>query len=189
MSPCDTVLGDFTGIAGAATMLFAVLLINEPAFHAHLTKSNHPVRTDPRPLRRDLRRCGHRAGRRRGRRLGSCPVRDLARSGAIGRPVAEASGATDWIADGDYQTRLRQPGPGPARVRPADHLVRPVARRAGDHRADTAPMQGERIFRTPPKPSKLWATGAHRTWATDQRSCSMTSDPQPVTPSQRRAAC
>ena len=102
-------------IAGAATMLVAVLLVAEPAFHAHLTQVQPPM-SEPAHAHVD-------------EAFASAVLIALAVGVVIAlvvalfvtwlvarrlaAPVAEASGAAYRIADGDYQTRLRQPGLGP----------------------------------------------------------------------------
>ena len=102
-------------IADAATMLVAVLLIAEPAFHAHLTEVQPPL-SEPAHAHVD-------------EAFASAVLIALAVGVVIAlavalfvtwlvarrlaAPVAEASGAAYRIADGDYQTRLRQPGLGP----------------------------------------------------------------------------
>jgi len=102
-------------IGGAATMLVAVLLVAEPAFHAHLIEVQPPL-SEPAHAHVD-------------EAFASAVLIALAVgvlvalvvalvvtwlvARRLAAPVAEASGAAYRIADGDYQTRLRQPGLGP----------------------------------------------------------------------------
>jgi len=102
-------------IAGAATMLVTVLLVAEPAFHAHLTEVQPPM-PEQAHLHVD-------------EAFASAVLIALAVGVVVAlavalvvtwlvakrlaTPVAEASGAAYRIADGDYQARLRQPGLGP----------------------------------------------------------------------------
>ena len=102
-------------IAGAATMMVAVLLVAAPAFHAHLSQVQPPL--------------AERAHAFVDEAFGSAVFIALAVGVVVAlavalvvtwlvvrrlaAPVAEASEAAYRIADGDYQTRLRQPGLGP----------------------------------------------------------------------------
>lgn len=102
-------------IAGAATMLVTVLFVAEPAFHAHLSQVQPPM-TEQAHLHVD-------------EAFASAVLIALAVgvlvalavalvvtwlvAKRLATPVAEASEAAYRIADGDYQTRLRQPGLGP----------------------------------------------------------------------------
>ncbi len=102
-------------IGGAVTMLVAVLLVAEPAFHAHLTEVQPPL--------------SEQAHAHVDEAFASAVLIALAVgvlvalvvalvvmwlvARRLAAPVAEASGAAYRIADGDYQTRLRQPGLGP----------------------------------------------------------------------------
>jgi len=102
-------------IAGAATMLVAVLLIAEPAFHSHLAQVQ-PALSEPAHAHVDRAFANAVLIA-----LGVGVVIALAVAlfvtwlvaRRLAAPVAEASGAAYRIADGDYQTRLRQPGLGP----------------------------------------------------------------------------
>ncbi|MHB8187437.1 MAG: sensor histidine kinase [Dermatophilaceae bacterium] len=102
-------------IAGAATMLVAVLLVAEPAFHAHLGQVQPPM-TEQAHLHVDeafasavLIALG--VGVLVALAVALVVTWLVARR--LATPVAEASEAAYRIADGDYQTRLRQPGLGP----------------------------------------------------------------------------
>ena len=102
-------------IAGAATMMVAVLLVAAPAFHAHLSQVQPPL--------------AERAHAFVDEAFGSAVFIALAVGVVVAlavalvvtwlvvrrlaAPVAEASEAAYRIADGDYQTRIRQPGLGP----------------------------------------------------------------------------
>ena len=102
-------------IAGAATMLVTVLLVAEPAFHAHLTQVQPPL-SEPAHAHVDeafasavliALAVGVVIA------LGVALVVTWLVARRLAAPVAEASGAAYRIADGDYQTWLRQPGLGP----------------------------------------------------------------------------
>lgn len=102
-------------IAGAATMLIAVLLVAEPAFHAHLGQVQPPM-SEQAHLHVDEAFAGAvlialSVGVVVALAVALVVTWLVARR--LGAPVAEASGAAYRIADGDYQTRLRQPGLGP----------------------------------------------------------------------------
>ena len=102
-------------IGGAATMLVAVLLVAEPAFHAHLAEVQPPLSEQAHALVDDAFASAVLIALAVGVLVALfvalfvmwLVARRLAAS------VAEASGAAYRIADGDYQTRLRQPGLGP----------------------------------------------------------------------------
>jgi len=102
-------------IAGAVTMLVAVLLVAEPAFHAHLTEVQPPM-PDQSHLHVDeafasavfiALAVGVVIA------LGVALVVTWLVARRLAAPVAEASLAAQRVADGDYQIRLRQPGLGP----------------------------------------------------------------------------
>jgi len=102
-------------IAGAATMLVTVLLIAEPAFHAHLTEVQPPL-SEQAHAHVDEAFAGAvlialAVGVVIALAVALVVTWLVARR--LAAPVAEASGAAYRIADGDYQTRLRQPGLGP----------------------------------------------------------------------------
>ena len=102
-------------IAGAVTMLVTVLIVAEPAFHAHLTEVQPPM-PEQAHLHVD-------------EAFASAVLIALAVGVVVAlavalvvtwlvarrlaAPVAEASRAAQRVADGDYQTRLRKPGLGP----------------------------------------------------------------------------
>ena len=102
-------------IAGAATMLVAVLFVAEPAFHSHLAQVQPPL-SEPAHAHVDEAFAGAvlialAAGVVIALAVALFVTWLVARR--LAAPVAEASGAAYRIADGDYQTRLRQPGLGP----------------------------------------------------------------------------
>src|SRR5664279_2778188 len=102
-------------LAGAGTMLVAFLLVAEPAFHTHLSQVQPPL--------------SHQAHTHVDEAFANAVFTALAVGVVIAlaaalvvtwlvarrlaAPVAEASEAAYRIADGDYQTPLRQPGLGP----------------------------------------------------------------------------
>ena len=102
-------------IADAATMLVAVLFVAEPAFHAHLTEVQPAISEQVHVYVDDA--------------FASAVLIALAVGVVVAlavalfvtwlvarrlaAPVADVSEAAYRIADGDYQTRLRQPGLGP----------------------------------------------------------------------------
>ena len=102
-------------IADAATMLVAVLLVAEPAFHAHLTEVQ-PAMSEQAHIHIDeafasavfiALAVGVLVA------LAVALVVTWLVARRLAAPVAEASEAAYRIADGDYQTPLRQPGLGP----------------------------------------------------------------------------
>ena len=102
-------------VAGAGTMLVAVLFVAEPAFHAHLTEIQ-PAMSGPAHLHVDEAFSnavllavfvGVTVA------LGAALVVTWLVSLRVAAPVAEAADAAQRIAGGDYQARLRQPGLGP----------------------------------------------------------------------------
>jgi len=102
-------------IGGAATMLVAVLLVAEPAFHAHLTQVQPPMSAQTHIYIDEAFASAVFIALAVGVLVAL--VVALVVTWLVARrlaaPVAEASGAAYRIADGDYQTRLRQPGLGP----------------------------------------------------------------------------
>jgi len=102
-------------VAGAGTMLVAVLFVAEPAFHAHLAEVQPPI-YGPAHLHVDeafsnavllALAVGVTVA------LVAALVVTWLVSRRVAAPVAEAADAAQQIAEGDYQTRLRQPGLGP----------------------------------------------------------------------------
>jgi len=102
-------------IAGAVTMLVAVLLIAEPAFHAHLTEVQPPMPEQAHLHIDEAFASAVFIALAVGVviALGVALVVTWLVARRLAAPVAEASRAAQRVADGDYQTRLRQPGLGP----------------------------------------------------------------------------
>ncbi len=102
-------------IAGAGTMLVAVLLVAEPAFHSHLSEIQPPM-SDQVHAHVDEAFAGAVL-------IASAVGVVMALAAALvvtwlvarrlAAPVAEAAEGAYRIADGDFETRLRQPGLGP----------------------------------------------------------------------------
>ncbi|MEO6145068.1 MAG: ATP-binding protein [Dermatophilaceae bacterium] len=101
--------------AGAGTMLVAVLFVAEPAFHAHLTEVQ-PQMSGPAHLHVDeafsnavllALAVGVTVA------LVAALVVTWLVARRVAAPVSEVAEAARQIADGDYHTRLRQPGLGP----------------------------------------------------------------------------
>jgi two-component system sensor histidine kinase BaeS len=102
-------------LAGAGTMLVAVLLVAEPAFHTHLSQVQPPM--------------SYQAHAHVDEAFADAVFTALAVGVVIAltaalvvtwlvarrlaAPVAEAAEAANRVADGDFETRLRQPGLGP----------------------------------------------------------------------------
>ena len=102
-------------MAGAGTMLVAVLLVAEPAFHSHLSQIQPPMSDQVH---------AHVDEAFAGAVLIALAVGVVMAMAAalvvtwlvarrLAAPVAEAAEAAYRIADGDFETRLRQPGLGP----------------------------------------------------------------------------
>ena len=102
-------------IAGAGTLLVSALLVARPVFHAHLDQVEAPVSPQTR---------AHVDQAFSNAMLMALSVGVTAALAAalvvtwlvarrVAAPVAQAAQAAQGIADGDYQTRLRQPGLGP----------------------------------------------------------------------------
>ncbi|MBC7559717.1 MAG: HAMP domain-containing histidine kinase [Dermatophilaceae bacterium] len=102
-------------IAGAGTMLVAVLLVAEPAFHAHLAQAQ-PTMSDQAHVHVDeafasavliALAVGVVVA------LAAALVVTWLVARRLAAPVAETAQAAYQIADGDFETRLQQPGLGP----------------------------------------------------------------------------
>ncbi len=102
-------------LAGAGTMLVAVLLVAEPAFHTHLSQLQPPLSAQAHT---------HVDEAFAGAVLIASAVGVVMAVAAalvvtwlvarrLAAPVAEAAEGAYRIADGDFETRLRQPGLGP----------------------------------------------------------------------------
>jgi Signal transduction histidine kinase len=102
-------------IAGAGTMLVAVLLVAHPAFHSHLDQSKPPLSAQAQSLVDEAFAGGVLIALAVGVTvaLATALVVTWLVAKRLAAPVAEAGNAAYRIADGDYQTRLRQPGLGP----------------------------------------------------------------------------
>jgi two-component system, OmpR family, sensor histidine kinase BaeS len=102
-------------IAGAATMLVAVLLVAAPAFHAHLSQVQPPLAEQAHAFVDEAFASAVLIALAVGVvvALAVALVVTWLVARRLATPVAEASEAAYRIADGDYQTRLRQPGLGP----------------------------------------------------------------------------
>jgi len=102
-------------LAGAGTMLVAVLLVAEPAFHTHLSQVQPPMSDQAHAhvdeAFADAVFIALAVG------VVIALVAALVVTWLVARrlaaPVAEAAEAAYRIADGDFETRLRQPGLGP----------------------------------------------------------------------------
>jgi two-component system, OmpR family, sensor histidine kinase BaeS len=102
-------------LAGAGTMLVAVLLVAEPAFHSHLIQIQPPM-SDQAHARVDEAFAGAvlialAVGVVMA--IAAALVVTLLVARRLAAPVAEAAEGAYRIADGDFETRLRQPGLGP----------------------------------------------------------------------------
>jgi len=102
-------------IAGAGTMLVAVLLVAEPAFHSHLAQLQPPI-SDPAHSHVDE---AFASGVLTALAVGfvvalaAATVMTWLVARRLAVPVAEAADAAYRIAEGDFETRLAQPGLGP----------------------------------------------------------------------------
>jgi len=102
-------------LAGAGTMLVAVLLVAEPAFHTHLSQVQPPM-SDQAHAHVDEAFAGAvfialAVGVVMATAAALIVTWLVARR--LAAPVAEAAEAAYRIADGDFETQLRQPGLGP----------------------------------------------------------------------------
>ena len=102
-------------LAGAGTMLVAVLLVAEPAFHSHLSQVQPPL-SDQAHAHVDEAFAGAvlialAVGVVMAMAAALVVTWLVARR--LAAPVAEAAEAAYRIADGEFDTRLRQPGLGP----------------------------------------------------------------------------
>jgi two-component system, OmpR family, sensor histidine kinase BaeS len=102
-------------ITGAGTMLVAVLLVAEPAFHAHLAQAQ-PAMSDQAHTHVDEAFAGAvliALGVGVVVALAAAMVVTWLVARRLAAPVTETAEAAYRIADGDFETRLRQPGLGP----------------------------------------------------------------------------
>jgi two-component system, OmpR family, sensor histidine kinase BaeS len=102
-------------IAGAGTMLVAVLLVAEPAFHSHLTQVQPPMSDQAHTHVDEAFASAVLISLAVGVvvALAAALVVTWLVARRLAAPVAEASEAAYRIADGDFETRLEQPGLGP----------------------------------------------------------------------------
>ena len=102
-------------IAGAGTMLVAVLLVAHPAFHSHLDQIKPPLSTQAQFHIDEAFASGVLMALGVGVTvaLAVALVVTWLVAKRVAAPVAEAGEAAHRIADGDYETRLPQPGLGP----------------------------------------------------------------------------
>jgi two-component system sensor histidine kinase BaeS len=102
-------------IAGAGTMLVAVLLVAEPAFHTHLSQVQPPMSDQAHAHVDEAFADAVFTALAVGVviALTAALVVTWLVARRLTAPVAEAAEAANRIADGDFETRLRQPGLGP----------------------------------------------------------------------------
>jgi two-component system, OmpR family, sensor histidine kinase BaeS len=102
-------------IAGAGTMLVAVLLVAHPVFHSHLNQIKPPLSTQAQSHVDEAFAGGVLIASAVGVTvaLAVALVVTWLVAKRVAAPVTEAAEAAQQIADGDYQTRLPQPGLGP----------------------------------------------------------------------------
>ena len=102
-------------LAGAGTMLVAVLLVAEPAFHAHLGQVRPPMSDQAHAHVDEAFANAVLIALAVGVvvALAAALVVTWLVARRLAAPVTEAADAAHRIADGDFDTRLRQPGLGP----------------------------------------------------------------------------
>ena len=102
-------------LAGAGTMLVAVLLVAEPAFNTHLSQVQPPMSDQAHAHVDEAFADAVFTALAVGVviALATALVVTWLVARRLAAPVAEAAEAADRIADGDFETRLRQPGLGP----------------------------------------------------------------------------
>jgi len=102
-------------IASAGTMLVAVLLVAEPAFHTHLKQVQPPMSEQAHVHVDEAFASGVFTALAVGIvvALAAAMVVTWLVARRLAAPVAEAAEAAYRVADGDFETRLRQPGLGP----------------------------------------------------------------------------
>jgi two-component system sensor histidine kinase BaeS len=102
-------------LAGAGTMLVAVLLVAEPAFHTHLSQVQPPMSDQAHAHVDEAFADAVFTALAAGVviALATALVVTWLVARRLSAPVAEAAEAAYRIADGDFETRLRQPGLGP----------------------------------------------------------------------------
>ena len=102
-------------IAGGGTMLVVVLLVAHPAFHSHMDQIKPPLSTQAQTHVDEAFASGVLIALSVGVTvaLAAALVVTWLVAKRVAAPVAEAAEAAYRVADGDYQTRLPQPGLGP----------------------------------------------------------------------------
>jgi signal transduction histidine kinase len=102
-------------LASAGTMLVAVLLVAEPAFHAHLEQVQPPMSGQAHAHVDEAFVSAVFIALAVGVvvALSAALVVTLLVARRLAAPVTEAADAAYRVADGDFETRLRQPGLGP----------------------------------------------------------------------------
>ncbi|MEP7192951.1 MAG: ATP-binding protein [Actinomycetota bacterium] len=102
-------------LAGAGTMLVAVLLVAEPAFHTHLSQIQPPLSDQAHAGVDEAFADAVLTALAVGvvMAMAAALVVTWLVARRLAAPVAEAAEAAYRIADGDFETRLRQPGLGP----------------------------------------------------------------------------
>jgi signal transduction histidine kinase len=102
-------------LAGAGTMLVAVLLVAEPAFNTHLSQVQPPMSDQAHAHVDEAFADAVFTALAVGVviALATALVVTWLVARRLAAPVAEAAEAADRIADGDFETRLRHPGLGP----------------------------------------------------------------------------
>jgi len=102
-------------MAGAGTMLVAVLLVAEPAFHSHLNQIQPPMSDQVHAHVDEAFASAVLIALAVGvvMAMAAALVVTWLVARRLAAPVAEAAEAAYRIADGDFETRLRQPGLGP----------------------------------------------------------------------------
>jgi two-component system sensor histidine kinase BaeS len=102
-------------MAGAGTMLVAVLLVAEPAFHSHLSQIQPPMSDQVHAHVDEAFASAVLIALAVGvvMAMAAALVVTWLVARRLAAPVAEAAEAAYRIADGDFETRLRQPGLGP----------------------------------------------------------------------------
>jgi signal transduction histidine kinase len=102
-------------LAGAGTMLVAVLLVAEPAFHSHLNQVQPPLSDQAHAHVDEAFADAVLTALAVGvvMAIAAALVVTWLVARRLAAPVAEAAEGAYRIADGDFETRLRQPGLGP----------------------------------------------------------------------------
>ena len=146
-------------IAGAGTMLVAVLLVAEPAFHAHLGQVQPPMSDQAHAHVDEAFANAVLIALAVGVvvAMAAALVVTWLVARRLAAPVAEAAEAAHRIADGDFRDPTCTAGPGP-RVRPVDHVVQHDGPTVGDYRADPQAPPGRPGPRTAHPLASMQAT-------------------------------